>query len=130
MFRRLFVSFVFAAGGIWLSGCSTDALSTAPAKPKDRIVSSIPKREISSTETTKRQRFDETVRRIVAYIKTDPQYRKIGLKTPEEKRWFKNLLYELWNRDITKREFIARGVKRYPSKRYEFTVIADAMQRV
>jgi hypothetical protein len=130
MLQRHFVSSVLFAGGMLLTGCATNTLSTSPSEPKDRIVSAIPKKEISSMQATKRQRFDETMRRIVAYIKTDPQYKKIGLKTPEEKRWFKNLLYELWNRDITKREFIARGVKRYPDKRYEFSVIADAMQRV
>ena len=60
--------------------------------------------------------------------KLDPKYHKISLNTPQEKVWFKNLMYRLWDRQITRDEFIRQGVAKYPDHHYEFTFIADAYQ--
>ena len=60
--------------------------------------------------------------------KQDPNYHRIALNTQEEKIWFRDLMYKLWDREITRQQFITEGVKRYPSHRYEFTYIANAYQ--
>ena len=53
--------------------------------------------------------------------------RRITLETAENKTWFKAWTYKLWNREITKREFIAEGLKQYPERRYEFEFIAEGL---
>ena len=112
-----------------LNGCSFGNLS--PSAPSERIVHKT--QSVShqyAFSLTDDERFKEVMRRIVVEIKSNPKYNKIGLRTQKDKIWFKQLLYKLWHRDITRKQFIAEGVKRYPSKRYEFTFIADTMQRI
>jgi len=59
----------------------------------------------------------------------DKRYTKIALDTPQKKAWFKSLMYRLWDREITKSQFIRTGLRKYPTKRYEFTYIADGFQK-
>jgi len=59
----------------------------------------------------------------------DPRYKKLALDTPEKKAWFKQLLYRLWDRQITRAEFIKEGLQRYPDRAYEFRFIANGFQK-
>ena len=111
---------------LFMSGCSYDALTAQNTAPTQRIAHT----QTSPMTHVAPHGFDDVMQALVAQIKADANYRKIGLKTPKEKQWFKATLYKLWHRDITRSDFIAQGVKRYPTKRYEFTFIADAMQRI
>jgi len=128
MTRKLFARAALFGGMILFTGCSLDTLS--PSTPSARIAQDRTHNTVSSSHAVEDTRFQQVMSALVQRIKTNPNYQKIGLKTPEEKQWFKNLLYKLWHRDITREQFIAEGVKRYPDKRYEFTFIADAMQEI
>jgi len=66
--------------------------------------------------------------KVAQSTQADPNYHRMALNTPEEKRWFKNLMYQLWDRQITRKQFIAEGTSRYPDHKYEFTYIANAYQ--
>ena len=99
-------------------GCGTSEPSPSPQARVTQIAPAV----------SKEARFHETMLKIAQSTQTDPNYHRMGLKSDAEKQWFKNLMYRLWNRDITRAQFIREGVKRYPSHKYEFTYIANAFQ--
>ncbi|MCF6206648.1 MAG: hypothetical protein L3J47_07135 [Sulfurovum sp.] len=77
----------------------------------------------------KEEKFHETMIKVAQSTQSNPNYNRMKLNTPEEKKWFKNLMYRLWDRQITRAQFIAEGTARYPNHKYEFTYIANAYQR-
>ncbi|WP_373030313.1 hypothetical protein [Sulfurovum sp.] len=71
----------------------------------------------------KKEAYEKTMRKIASGIKDDPNYQRLALDTPEKKEWFKNLTYRLWDRQITRQQFIKEGLRRYPNQGYEFNFI-------
>lgn len=71
----------------------------------------------------KKEAYEKTMRKIASGIKDDTNYQRIALVTPEKKEWFRKLTYRLWDRQITRQQFIAEGLKRYPDHGYEFNFI-------
>ena len=78
----------------------------------------------------KKERFKHDLAEVAKLVKSQPNYHPIGLGSPEEKAWFSTLTYRLWDRQITRHEFITEATQRYPQKTYEFTLIADAFQHI
>jgi len=72
--------------------------------------------------------FTKEMRRVALSTQNDPRYHRMSLDTPEKKEWFKTLMYRLWDRQITRDEFISQGVAKYPTHRYEFEFIANGFQ--
>lgn len=73
--------------------------------------------------------FQETMMKVALSTRDDANYNKIELDTPEKKAWFKNLMYRLWDRQITRNQFIAEGLSKYPTHRYEFAYVANGFQK-
>ena len=73
----------------------------------------------------KKERFTSDFRTVAIKTKSDPAYERMGLDTPETKRWFKQTTYLLWNRDISRSQYIKEGLTRFPSSRYEFNFVAN-----
>ncbi len=73
--------------------------------------------------------FQETMMKVALSTKDDPKYNKIALDTPEKKAWFKNLMYRLWDRQITRNQFITEGLQKYPTRKYEFQFVANGFQK-
>ncbi|MDD3775119.1 MAG: hypothetical protein PHV08_04065 [Sulfurovaceae bacterium] len=80
--------------------------------------------ESEKISIAKHKSFDAKLEEVASVVKQDPNYKKINLETKEEKDWFKQLSYRLWDKQITKTQFIEAGVTRYPSNYYEFDLIA------
>lgn len=80
--------------------------------------------EAEKISAAKHKAFDVKLEEVASVVKQDPKYKKINLETKEEKDWFKQLSYRLWDKQITKTQFIEAGVTRYPSNYYEFDLIA------
>ncbi len=78
---------------------------------------------------SKEARFHPTMVKVAMSTKDDPKYNRMALDTPEKKAWFKTLMYRLWDRQITRKEFISEGLTKYPKHKYEFTFIANGFQR-
>lgn len=57
----------------------------------------------------------------------DPKYKSFRpvLTNNETKSWFTNTMYLLWDRQITRSEYIAQGTAKFPQYKYEFTFIAN-----
>lgn len=71
----------------------------------------------------KKAAYEKTMRKIASGIKDDPNYQRLSLNTAEKKEWFKKLTYRLWDRQITRQQFINEGLRRYPNHGYEFNFI-------
>jgi hypothetical protein len=63
------------------------------------------------------------MRKVASKIQYDPKYNRIALDSPEKKVWFRDLTYRLWDRQITKSQFVAEGLEQYPTHKYEFEFV-------
>jgi len=124
---------------IVLEGCTSPELSMPSVfanKPKT-TTQDTPKSKPCKNETRtyypptpqKQTVFNKEMRRVALSTQNDPRYNRMSLDTPEKKAWFKQLMYRLWDRQITRDEFIAQGIKKYPTHRYEFEFIANGFQK-
>ncbi len=74
--------------------------------------------------------YQQTMRSVASGIKHDTKYQRIALDTPEKKAWFKSLTYRLWDRQITRQQFMTEGLAKYPNRRYEFQFVVDGFANV
>ena len=127
MRRHLIIATLLAWG---FSGCTSsmdyliEPTQTTQSTPIEQVT------QVATTETyydeptpEKKEAYEKTMRNIAAGIKDDPNYQRLSLNTPEKKEWFKQLTFRLWDRQITRQQFIAEGLKRYPNNGYEFNFI-------
>jgi len=77
----------------------------------------------------KEKLFHNAMSKIAHSTVENSSYNKMSLDTPERKKWFKDLMYHLWDRQITRKEFVAQGLDEYPKHGYEFTYIANSFQK-
>ena len=71
----------------------------------------------------KKEAYENTMKKIASGIQDDPNYQRFSLDTEEKKAWFKKLTYQLWDRQITRQQFVEEGLKKYPNNGYEFDFI-------
>jgi len=107
--------------GAVITGCSTPGM----IKPASHTVT----RHYEKPTPQKEAAFNETMGKVALSTQEDPRYKKLALDTPEKKAWFKQLLYRLWDRQITRAQFIQEGLQRYPDRAYEFRFIANGFQK-
>lgn len=123
--RRNFIIALFITLG--LSGCtsSIDHLiePSAPATPTQSTQTRTTQYSYEAATPQKQAAYEKTMRKVASGIKDDANYQRLALDTPEKKEWFKNLTYRLWDRQITRQQFIEEGLKRYPNHGYEFNFI-------
>ncbi len=74
--------------------------------------------------------YQQTMRSIASGIKHDSNYRRITLDTPEKKEWFRMLTYRLWDRQITRQQFMSEGLAKYPTHRYEFEFVINGFENI
>lgn len=125
--KYLFISGVVAT--MLFSGCSSSynpLLQSSPTPSNNNIrpatqIETLPRYNQPSVE--KEERFNLDFRSVAIKTKADPSYSRMGLN--ENKRWFKETTYLLWNRDISKSQYIKEGLSRFPNNRYEFEFVAN-----
>jgi hypothetical protein len=103
-----------------ISGCTSSTSLTTP-----RGITNI-----ESASPHKLALYQQTMRSVAGGIQHDTQYKRITLDTPEKKAWFKNLTYRLWDRQITRFEFMDKGLALYPTHRYEFEFVIKGFANV
>jgi len=88
-----------------------------------------PSIQADQPSTHKLARFKRVMTKVAKSTQYNKRYHRMDLNTPEKKAWFKDLMYQLWNRDITRKAFLAEGYQRYPGHSYEFYFIAEGFQK-
>lgn len=123
--KRHFILTVLVALGF--SGCtsSIDHLiePNKPTQPTQHMQAAQTQYNYEEPTPEKQAAYENTMRKIASGIQDDPNYQRLSLNTPEKKEWFKKLTYRLWDRQITRQQFIAEGLKRYPDHGYELNFI-------
>jgi len=107
----------------------TTLIFTGCSAPRNSL--SIQKQAKSSyvkPSAAKSAAFQKTMMEVALSTKKDPKYQKLELDSPAKKAWFKNLMYQLWDRQITKKAFIAKGLSLYPNHMYELNFISNGFQ--
>ena len=74
--------------------------------------------------------YQQTMRSVASGIQNDSNYRRIALDTPEKKEWFKQLTYRLWDRQITRQQFMQEGLAKYPTHQHEFEFVINGFANV
>ncbi|MDQ7084251.1 MAG: hypothetical protein Q9M36_04655 [Sulfurovum sp.] len=69
--------------------------------------------------------YKKTMNSIGEDIENDMEYERIEFATADEKKWFRTLTYRLWDRQMTRHQFLAEGLAKYPSHSYEFQFIIN-----
>jgi len=97
----------------------------ACTSPNNLLTPSTSKITYQKPTAAKFELYQKTMMRVASGIKNDPNYNKIALNTPEKKAWFRDLTYRLWDRQITRHQFISEGLAKYPTHKYEFQFIVN-----
>lgn len=113
---------IIALAALGFSGCT----SSMNVFPEPSQTSARPAaQQYVEPSPEKKEAYENTMRKVASGIKDDPNYNRIALNTPEKKAWFKSLTYRLWDRQITRNQFMAEGLAKYPTRKYEFQFIID-----
>ena len=104
------------AASFTFTACTDSGTSVAPAPV------------YQAPTDAKMAKFKPVMTEVALSTRNDPNYHKMTIK-PEDKEWFQLLMYRFWDRQMTKSQFIAEGVSRYPGHAYEFNFIANGFQK-
>lgn len=102
------------------SGCTSPLDLDAPATPSSSQYVQAVDVQPSPEKLTL---YKKTMRSIGENIQHDENYERIAFATKEEKAWFKTLTYKLWDKQITRHQFLEEGLSKYPDHSYEFEFI-------
>ena len=123
--KRHFIVTVLAALGF--SGCTSSIghliEPKKPTQPTQQVQAVQTQSYYEEPTPEKKEAYEKTMRKIASGIQDDANYQRLSLNTAEKKEWFKKLTYRLWDRQITRQQFIAEGLKRYPNHGYELNFI-------
>lgn len=105
------------------SGCTSSTnLLSEPTEPRKITMA---QQHYEQPSAAKTEAYENTMRNIASGIQNDPNYQRIALDTPEKKAWFKNLTYRLWDRQMTRQQFMTDGLAKYPTHKHEFDFIIN-----
>lgn len=123
---RLHLSIITLAA-LGFTGC-TSSMNVSPEHAQQVTVKQTvapEPQEYVQPSPEKTEAYENTMRKVASSIKDDPKYDRIALDTPEKKAWFKSITYRFWDRQITREQFMAEGLSKYPTHKYEFDFIIN-----
>ncbi len=105
--------------GLTFTACTN---STPSAPVQKTVVNSY-----ENASEAKTAAFDIKMREVGLSTKNDPNYHSPikEIKAKNKIDWFNDQMYRLWDRQITRNQYIAEGVSEFPNHKYEFTFIAN-----
>lgn len=120
-FKTLLITSAITATGLSFTACTT----TQPAAPKPQV-KQVPAAPVKS-DAQKHAEYKSTMKIVGKDIKRDANYKRLDLSTPELKNWFTDITYKLWDGQISRGEFIAAGLEKFPDRHYELETISDGL---
>jgi len=112
--------------GFTFTACTNTIPSISPSTPTQKTTFN----SYDNASEAETAAYDRDMRTVGLSTRQDPKYHSFGFTTTEEKVWFRDLTYAYWHRDITKNQFISRGLAKYPAHRYEFTFVANGFLKI
>ncbi|MCD6213109.1 MAG: hypothetical protein J7J02_09025 [Sulfurovum sp.] len=101
----------------------TACTNTTPSVPAQKTVVN----SFENASEAKTAAFKAKQREVGLSTKKDPNYHSpmSEIKAKNKKDWFNNQMYRLWDRQITRNQYITESVSEFPNHKYEFTFIAN-----
>ena len=95
-----------------LYGCASSKIDPAVA-------------DASNPETVKA--FEKKLTSVAETLPKEPGYKRIPLDTQTEQEWFTTQAFLLWDKKMSKDQFVTEGEKRFPGYKESFEVVADRL---
>ena len=73
------------------------------------------------------QAFEKWFNQTIEDVKNNPNYKRIPLDTQQQQEWFLSELFMAWDKKITKEEFTAKVLKKYPGYENSVKFITDRL---
>ncbi|MDQ7047360.1 MAG: hypothetical protein Q9M39_06980 [Sulfurovum sp.] len=111
---------------ISFSGCtSPSSLLTAPKIEHESKAHHYT--NYNNAPNHKLKAFSKAQHSVGLSTKKDPNYKSFRpiLTTDERRYWFNNNMYLLWDRQITRAQYVSKSTSKFPAYKYEFTFIAN-----
>jgi len=71
--------------------------------------------------------FNNWALTVIDSAKADSSYKRIPLDSRADQRWFMELMFEAWEKKITKEEFIKTGLQKFPDNKESFEFVAEKL---
>lgn len=117
--------------GLSFSACTRTQVHPTPKpqhvepKSQNKTLSQKPQ----MTEAQKNDAYKNAMRKVGESIAQDTNYQKLDLSTAELKDWFTDITFKVWDHQITREQFVASGLEKFPNRTYEFNKIAKGLLR-
>lgn len=82
---------------------------------------------MTSTASMAGAAFDAKMSSVIDHVKADPGYKKIPLNTSADRQWFFDESQSLYEKKITKEQYLADGSKQFPGYEASFSELADLL---
>jgi len=82
-----------------------------------------------SEDSKKVAAFEKKFTQVLEDIKKKDGYKKLPLEDEEDLAWFINLSFKLWDKQISKAEYITVGEKKFPGYKETFEYLADEFRK-
>ncbi len=124
------VTLLLVIVGLNFTGCvdKSQNVEVVPVKPQLTPTQIRKNAKASMSDEEKSSAYSQVMKSVGADVKNNPKYNRMDLKSPNDNRqWFKESTYRLWEGNITKEQFINAGLEKYPNNYYEFSFIASSI---
>lgn len=121
---------LLVAIGLNLTGCvnKSQSVEVTPPTPKLTPTQIRKNTKAAMSDEEKSTTYSLVMKSVGAEVKNNPKYNRMDLKEPNDNRgWFKESTYHLWEGLLTKEQFINAGLRKYPNNHYEFNFIATSI---
>jgi len=73
--------------------------------------------------------FEARLSAFITQINNDASYKRIPLRSSSDKEWFNERTEALFQKKITKEQFVSEGASKFPGYESSFATVADFMTR-
>lgn len=128
--KTLFIA-SFIAIGLSFSACTKTPIQPTqkPQQVQQKVKDETPSKKPQMTEAQKNKAYKNAMRKVGESIREDMNYQKLDLSTAELKNWFTDITFRVWDHQISREQFVAFGLEKFPQHSYEFNMIAQGLLR-
>jgi len=80
---------------------------------------------LTATSSMAGTAFDNKMSSVIKTVKADPNYKVIPLDSSSDRKWFFAQCEALYDKKITKEQFVSEGARQFPGYDASFSQLAD-----
>ena len=82
---------------------------------------------MTATASMATNAFDNKLSAVIKQVKADPNYKAIPMSSTAEREWFFNECEALYQKKISKEQYLADGARQFPGYDASFSELADLL---